>query len=458
MKKKGFIFGAVIVALGGFLSKLIGAFYRIPLTNLLGGEGIGLYQLIFPVYCILLDFSSVGVPTALSKLIAERRARGEEEEGTHLLQASFRLLLLLGVTGSIALFCFSDLLANAQGNPLAAPSYRALAPAVFFVSAISCFRGYFQGKSRMFPTASSQVIEQVVKLGAGLLFVRLLLPDLSLAAAGAAAAVTVSECAAALYLGVLYLFSARGERKVAFDRARFPADVASVLSLSVPVALAGILLPLSQTADSFLIVNLMRAYTDRATALYGIYTGSVLSVVNLPVAICYGVAGAAVPYVSGGKGAESGKNARLALSLTALLSVPAALACLFGADFAMSVLFSRLPDTDRALAAGLLRAMSPAVVTLSLLQTTNSALVGAGRARVPVLTMGIGVLVKTALTLALLPLPAFGIYGAAIAANACYLVAVIFNLMYTLKKEKKAALPEAEPIPAGRKLPGGAEP
>ena len=80
MKKKGFIFGAVIVALGGFLSKLIGAFYRIPLTNLLGGEGIGLYQLIFPVYCILLDFSSVGVPTALSKLIAERRARGEEEE------------------------------------------------------------------------------------------------------------------------------------------------------------------------------------------------------------------------------------------------------------------------------------------------------------------------------------------------------------------------------------------
>lgn len=72
--------------------------------------------------------------------------------------------------------------------------------------------------------------------------------------------------------------------------------------------------------------------------------------------------------------------------------------------------------------------------------------------------MGIGVLVKTALTLALLPLPAFGIYGAAIAANACYLVAVIFNLMYTLKKEKKAALPEAEPIPAGRKLPGGAEP
>lgn len=373
-KKKGFIFGAVIVALGGFLSKLIGAFYRIPLTNLLGGEGIGLYQLIFPVYCILLDFSSVGVPTALSKLIAERRARGEEEEGTHLLQASFRLLLLLGVTGSIALFCFSDFLANAQGNPLAAPSYRALAPAVFFVSAISCFRGYFQGKSRMFPTASSQVIEQVVKLGAGLLFVRLLLPDLSLAAAGAAAAVTVSECAAALYLGVLYLFSARGERKVAFDRARFPADVASVLSLSVPVALAGILLPLSQTADSFLIVNLMRAYTDRA------------------------------------------------------------------------------------LAAGLLRAMSPAVVTLSLLQTTNSALVGAGRARVPVLTMGIGVLVKTALTLALLPLPAFGIYGAAIAANACYLVAVIFNLMYTLKKEKKAALPEAEPIPAGRKLPGGAEP
>lgn len=290
MKKKGFIFGAVIVALGGFLSKLIGAFYRIPLTNLLGGEGIGLYQLIFPVYCILLDFSSVGVPTALSKLIAERRARGEEEEGTHLLQASFRLLLLLGVTGSIALFCFSDLLANAQGNPARRAVLPRARPGRLLRLGDLLFQGVFSGKIAHVPDRVLAGDRAGRKAGRGAA-VRPPAPARSLAGrGGAAAAVTVSECAAALYLGVLYLFSARGERKVAFDRARFPADVASVLSLSVPVALAGILLPLSQTADSFLIVNLMRAYTDRATALYGIYTGSVLSVVNLPVAICYGVA------------------------------------------------------------------------------------------------------------------------------------------------------------------------
>lgn len=443
MKKNGLFRGALLIAAGNFLSKLIGAFYRIPLTNLLGGEGMGLYQMIFPVYCILLDFSSVGVPAALSKLIAERRAAGREEEGVRLLQAAFRLLLLLGATGSVVLFCFSDVLANAQGNALAASSYRALAPSVFFVSLISCYRGYFQGKSRMLPTASSQVAEQLVKLGAGLLFVRLRLPDLPSAAAGAAFAVTVSEAAAALYLALLYGLEQRKAGKIAFDRSRFSADVGAVLSLSLPIAFAGILLPLSQTADSFLILNLMRSYTDRATALYGLYTGSVLSVVNLPVAICYGVAVAAVPYISGGKAGETKKNARAAILLTLLLSVPAALIAFFAADPIIGLLFSRLGEADRALAGGLLRAMALSVVTLSLLQTTNSALIGAGRVRTPVLTLGAGVIVKTALNCLLLPLPALGIYGAAIAANACYLVAVILNLMYTLmefrKKESRSA-------------------
>lgn len=436
MKKNGLFRGALLIAAGSFLAKLIGAFYRIPLTNLLGGEGMGLYQMIFPVYCILLDFSSVGVPSALSKLVAERRAEGKTEEGVRLLQASFRLLVLLGATGSVVLFCFSKRLARAQGNVLAADAYRALSPSVFLVSVLSCYRGYFQGESRMMPTASSQVAEQIVKL-VGLLFVRLRLPDLPSAAAGAAFAVTLSEGVAAVYLALLYRVERRKKEKVSFDRSRFLTDVGTVLSLSVPVAFAGILIPLSQTADSFLILNLMRSYTDRATALYGLYTGSVLSVVNLPVAICYGVAVAAVPYISGERAGKNEKNARAAILLTLLLSVPAALVAFFAADPIIGVLFSRLTEADRALAVGLLRASSLSVVTLSLLQTTNSVLIGTGRAKTPVWTTGVGVIVKIALNGILLPLPSLGIYGATIAANACYLVAVILNLMYTLIEFKK---------------------
>lgn len=447
MKKNGLFRGALLIAAGSFLAKLIGAFYRIPLTNLLGGEGMGLYQMIFPVYCILLDFSSVGVPAALSKLVAEHRAAGKEEEGVRLLQASFRLLALLGATGSVVLFCFSERLASVQGNALAAAAYRALSPSVFFVSVLSCYRGYFQGESRMLPTASSQVVEQIVKL-AGLLFVRLRLPDLPAAAAGAAFAVTLSEGVAAVYLALLYRTERRKKEKVSFDRSRFLTDVGTVLSLSVPVAFAGILIPLSQTADSFLILNLMRSYTDRATALYGLYTGSVLSVVNLPVAICYGVAVAVVPYISGERAGKTQKTARAAILLTLLLSVPAALVAFFAADPIIGLLFSRLTEVDRSLAVGLLKASSLSVVTLSLLQTTNSVLIGTGRAKTPVLTTGVGVIVKIMLNGFLLPLPSLGIYGATIAANACYLVAVILNLMYTLIEFKKKKSLSADGVPS----------
>lgn len=408
---------------------------------------MGLYQMIFPVYCILLDFSSVGVPAALSKLVAEHRAAGKEEEGVRLLQASFRLLALLGATGSVVLFCFSERLASVQGNALAAAAYRALSPSVFFVSVLSCYRGYFQGESRMLPTASSQVVEQIVKL-AGLLFVRLRLPDLPAAAAGAAFAVTLSEGVAAVYLALLYRTERRKKEKVSFDRSRFLTDVGTVLSLSVPVAFAGILIPLSQTADSFLILNLMRSYTDRATALYGLYTGSVLSVVNLPVAICYGVAVAVVPYISGERAGKTQKTARAAILLTLLLSVPAALVAFFAADPIIGLLFSRLTEVDRSLAVGLLKASSLSVVTLSLLQTTNSVLIGTGRAKTPVLTTGVGVIVKIMLNGFLLPLPSLGIYGATIAANACYLVAVILNLMYTLIEFKKKKSLSADGVPS----------
>ena len=75
--KDGIIKGAAQIAIGGFLAKLIGALYRIPLTNILGGEGIGLYQLVYPFYCLLLTLSATGIPSAIAKLVAEKRASGE---------------------------------------------------------------------------------------------------------------------------------------------------------------------------------------------------------------------------------------------------------------------------------------------------------------------------------------------------------------------------------------------
>ena len=110
--KKTIIQGAIVIAVGGLLSKIIGAFYRVPLTNIIGTEGIGLYQMVFPVYCALLTLSSTGIPTALSKLVAER-----EESAPAFLIKSLMIFGAIGFIGSAIMFVLGDFFSKLQELP-----------------------------------------------------------------------------------------------------------------------------------------------------------------------------------------------------------------------------------------------------------------------------------------------------------------------------------------------------
>ena len=434
--EKGIARGAATLSAGSFGAKLLGALYRIPLTNILGGAGLGLYQMVFPVYCILLDFAGAGLPCGLSKLVAENAAAGEHRKNRVLLKTALTAMALLGAAASLAMAAFSRPLARAQGDILAANAYVFLAPAVFFVALLSCLRGYFQGYARMAPTALSQIAEQAVKLVFGLLLARLLMPDAAAAAAGAAAAVTLSEIAALILLCALYrragkrgMFGGEGSAGEMFSSR---AALKTLLKICLPVTLVGVLLPLSQAADSFLILNLVGRYSENATSLYGLFSGGVMTVVNLPVSLCYGIAAAAVPYVSGGKAKSA-----FALWLTLALSAAAGGACFLLPRFAVHTLFFSLSAAEKEIAVNLLKLLAPSVVTMSLLQTANALLVAEGRAYAPLFGMGLGVAAKIALEIVLLPNAALHVYGAAISLNVCYLVAVLFNLLYSIKVSKR---------------------
>ena len=168
LKDKKIIGGAVALGIGAFATKLLGAIYRVPLTNLIGGFGLGLYQLVFPVYSVLLDFSGAGVPSALSKIISSVNEEQRKQRATEYLKTSLKIFSLFGLICSLLMLVFSFPLARLQGNESASVSYMTLAPAVILVSLISCYRGYFQGFMDMKPTAISQIIEQAVKLLFGL--------------------------------------------------------------------------------------------------------------------------------------------------------------------------------------------------------------------------------------------------------------------------------------------------
>ena len=157
-EKDGIVKGAFLLGVGTFVSKLLGALYRIPLTNIIGGYGLGLYQMVFPVYAVLLDFSGASVPGALSKMISALDSEEKESKAYNYLQTSIRVFALLGIVFSILLAVFAKQISKLQGNQSAYLGYLFLSPAVFLVCFLSCFRGYFQGLMNMKPTAISQII------------------------------------------------------------------------------------------------------------------------------------------------------------------------------------------------------------------------------------------------------------------------------------------------------------
>lgn len=441
--------GAVILAAGTFIAKLLGAIYRIPLTRIIGVEGLGLYQMIFPVYTLLLEFSGIAVPNALSKIISsyDGNANGERY-ARKVLKTGVTFFALLGAFLSFITALFSGVIAKAQGNISAKNLYVAISPSVFLVSLICCFRGYFQGRMNMFPTALSQVIEQAVKLIAGLSFSAIFMPDIIAASTAGALAVTLSELSAFIYLFFKYRKTVKTlpRIKISVDKTDYRVTLKTILYYAVPIAFTGVLLPLSKVADSFIIINGIAAYREDATALYGIFSGVAVTIVGLPVALCYGIATVVVPAVSrecaiksGERDSTRGTVAYKSLMLTAAVSGAGATACYFFAPLIVEILYGYLAADYKEIAVLLLKTVSPCVFLLSILQTLNAVLIGKGKPKLPLLGLFFGVTLKIIIESLVVSDPKINIYGAGYGAIACYFVADLVNficVIYISAKEK----------------------
>ncbi|MDO4572763.1 MAG: oligosaccharide flippase family protein, partial [Clostridia bacterium] len=165
--KRSFVKGAAILGIAGLICKVIGAFFRIPLYNMLG-DGMQYYEAVYPFYSTLLVISSAGLPTAISRMVAERVTLGDYYGARRVFRKAMLLLLGIGAATTALMFFGADYLAASTVGTGAAMSFRALAPALLIVSLMCAYRGYLQGMQRMTGTALSQVVEQVGKLGFGL--------------------------------------------------------------------------------------------------------------------------------------------------------------------------------------------------------------------------------------------------------------------------------------------------
>lgn len=410
--KASFLKGAAVLSFGAFVSKLLGALYRIPLTNLIGSEGIGRYQMIYPIYCLLLTVSSAGIPSALSRLVAA----GQCPE-----RAAFRLFVPLGGALTLLMLALSLPLSRVQGDESLQSGYLFLAPSVLAVSAISVLRGSFQGRRRMLPTAVSEVSEQAVKVAAGLGFAFFFRTDLTRAVNGILFSVTLGEWATLLWLYLLY------RREGGAPKENVP--LRRLLAFTVPVTLSAALLPLSSFLDSVVIGRLLGAYRADAVSRYGLFSGCAMTLVSLPSAVCYGISSAIVPELAGER---SGGKVFLALGVTIFVSLPAALALwLFPREIA-SLVYRGLDGEGLAALARCVKILSLSAVLLPAMQTLSGCLTGLGKPTASALFLFLGCAAKLACQIALIPRPEYEIFGAAISANVGYLVAFLLELLYII--------------------------
>lgn len=428
---QSFIGGAAILAAAGVLSKVFGAVYRIPLARLIGAEGMGLYGMAYPLYTMILALSTAGIPVAISKLVAEKLARGEPEEAGQVFRVAAWALFLSGLVFSLILFGLAHFLV-VQGLLRDARAYWpvvAIAPAILVVSVISALRGFFQGQQNMLPTAVSQVVEQLVRAGTALLLGYLLLKKgIEFAAAGAAFGAVTGAVAA---LGVLLWYLRTEGPAVGTEpvpgRARWDI-LKAIFILAIPVSLASLVMPIMQNIDVIIVplrLGVAGYTTSEATALFGQLSQMAATLINLPTIITVSLAVSLVPAISAA--AASGNRGELrarmqtALRLTVLLELPAFTGLFVLARPIMDLLYD-LPAAGTALAA-----LSASCLFLGLHQTTSGILQGLGRTDIPVRSLAIGAVVKVVLTYVLTAVPALGIRGAALGTVATFLVATLLN-------------------------------
>ncbi|MGF7184177.1 stage V sporulation protein B [Desulfitispora alkaliphila] len=441
MGDNSFLKGAAILAGAGLVTKLIGALYRIPFARMVGEEGMGLYQMAYPIYSMILAFSAAGIPVAISILVSERRAAGDFVGAQKVLLVALVIMLGLGLSSCLGLFLAAEYLAiNVLHDIRAYYSLMVIAPALLFTALMAAFRGFFQGMQQMAPTAASQIVEQVFRVGTVLVAGGVLMKyGVEYAAAGATFGAVVGSFFGLLLLMAIYFLWKIKSIKV--PKGRFGKSKVSslnltsrIITLAVPISLGGLVMPIMQTIDAAMVpLRLQEAGMDvnRATALFGQFSGMAATLINLPTIVTLSLAASLVPAISHSvsKGQQHVlvSKIREAIRFTVTICLPAAVGLYFLATPIGLLLY------DIAEVGVSIRVLAPAALFLGLHQVTSGAIQGMGKTYVPVVNLAVGACVKAFCNYHLTAIPTLGIVGAGISTVLGFSISSALNILYLYK-------------------------
>lgn len=440
MKKQSLIKGTFILGIAGIVAKFLGFFFRWPLIMLIGDEGIGYYQMSYPLYTFFIAIAS-GIPVAVSKMVSEKVAVGDKDGSIVVLKKAMLLMIILGGGFTAVLLAFSNqLIAFFKWDYKAYYSLLGISTAPIVISMMSAFRGFFQGLQNMYPTAVSQIIEQFgrVCVGVGLAFI-LLPKGIEYSAGGAAFGAAAGGILAGIYLISRY-FKVRKEfkvRKSGEDR----IILTKLLYTAIPISLGATVGTIMSLIDSILVPQkLLQAgfnYSE-ATTLYGQLTGKAFVLVSVPLTLSMALCTSLVPMIAEAhllnRRRELIGKIDMAMKLSMVIAIPSTLGLYFMAMPIVNLIFP-----GHAAGYKILQYLALTIPFIVLAQTSTAIMQGMGKYITPVINLGIGCLVKVIINFVLVPIPGVNIYGAVVGSICGYIVAALLNI-WIMKKNLKISL------------------
>ncbi len=434
MKKEnngGVIVQAGILAAASILVRIIGLLYRSPLTAVIGDEGNGYYGYAYNIYTIILMVSSYSIPSAISKLMAQKIALKQFRNAQRVFYCTMMYALTVGVLGSLLLFFGAGVLVP----PRSVPVLRVFAPTIFFFAVLGVLRGYFQAQQSMVQTSISQILEQIVNafvsVGAAWFFMHRMaaanVHDQAVhGAMGSALGTGSGVLIALLFMTGMYALN-RGYfmKRIRRDRTGALDGWGSIMKDTIlvitPFILSGFILNLTTTVNQTIFSGIM--ITEKhlneidVTTAYGIFSNKAVVISNIPISIATAIASAIIPNISAafavGDMPETRKRYLLAARVSLVISIPCAAGLAALARPITMVLFPQWASLDQASA--LLRLLAVTVIFYSTATITNAALQAIGRMRLPLVSAGFALVVQTLVLYLLLQKTGLGVYALVLA-------------------------------------------
>lgn len=435
---KSFVREAFVLMIAATINRIIGFIYQAVIYRLVGPEGMGLFNLVYPVYILIIVISTAGIPLGISKLVSEEEVHGNRRKSYQILWLSLSILLFSGIIFTISSFLIAPFLGkHVFINKLVYPIFLSLLPGILVVSVSSAFRGFFQGLLNMKPPAVAQIAEQVLRVFAGIALATFLLPrGIQWAAVGIAAASIIGEFFGLIVMLIIFFKQKPLNFKFEFPHFTYSLEILRKLfDMCTPITIGRIAATLMLTADSMIIPLMLKQSgysTSAATALYGQLTSVALTLLLVPSVITVSLATSLVPAISEAVAQNRpyvvSARTGTAMRVTIMAGIPFITAYLMLPDQIVKAIYGSTS------AGYLLNILAIGGIFAYLQQTTTGVLQGLGLPAIPLKNMIVGGIIKILAICTLASKPGSGDFGIIYSYNIFFVLTAVLNVLSLYKQ------------------------